>query len=70
MFNFATSFNQNISDWNTSSNTAMDRMFYGATAFDQNLSRWDVSNVTNFEKLSRCYFIRPRHKQLESRVLS
>jgi surface protein len=47
MFEAATIFNADISNWNTSSVTNMRRMFAGATAFNQDIGNWDVSNVTN-----------------------
>jgi len=42
-----TSFNSDISSWDTSSVTDMYRMFGGATAFNQDIGSWDTSSVTD-----------------------
>ena len=41
-----TSFNGDISSWDTSNVTDMKGMFSGATAFNQDIGSWDTSNVT------------------------
>ena len=49
-FEAATSFNQNISNWNTSAVTDMRYMFVGASAFNQPVGVWDVSSVTKMDE--------------------
>jgi len=53
VFEDATDFNGNISDWDTSSVLDMDDMFLSASAFNQDLSDWCVTNIatepTNFD---------------------
>lgn len=50
MFKGASSFNGDISNWNTGSNTSLFRTFNHATSFDQDISGWDVSQVTNMQE--------------------
>ena len=45
----STSFNGDISHWDTSDVTSIFAMFLGATSFNQDISNWDTSNVTNME---------------------
>ena len=45
MFADALTFNQNISNWNTSNVTNMNKMFFNARSFNQNLSKWNVKKI-------------------------
>ena len=42
-------FNEDISDWDTSSVITMEAMFCCAENFNQPIGKWDVSKVTNME---------------------
>ena len=51
MFSRATSFNDNINNWDVSNVTLMSNMFNGATAFNQPLDNWDVSSVIDMSNM-------------------
>ena len=40
-----------ISSWNVSKVTNMEKLFMGLTMFNENISKWDVSNVTNMSNM-------------------
>ena len=48
---YRSSFNNDISGWDTSSITNMSHMFLGASAFNQPLDNWNVSNVTDMSAM-------------------
>jgi hypothetical protein len=45
MFQYANTFNQDLSTWTVSKVTNIEEMFQDASSFHQNLSLWNVSNV-------------------------
>ncbi|MGB0899215.1 MAG: BspA family leucine-rich repeat surface protein [Psychrobium sp.] len=45
LFDRNTTFNQDISDWNTANVTTMSNMFSGATVFNQDIGSWNTSKV-------------------------
>jgi surface protein len=49
IFEGNSSFNRDISSWNTIAVTSMRYMFVGASAFNQPIGIWNVSNVTLME---------------------
>ena len=51
MFNLATSFNENIGNWNTSNVIDMGFMFNEAISFNKAIGNWDTSNVTNMQNM-------------------
>jgi surface protein len=51
MFQYAYTFNYNISSWDTSNVTTMNKMFKVAQAFNQSLNYWDVSSVTSMYEM-------------------
>ena len=51
MFQGATSFNQDLSDWDVSHITDMRNLFQGATSFNGDITGWDVSSVTDMSNM-------------------
>ncbi|MBC6426924.1 MAG: BspA family leucine-rich repeat surface protein [Ekhidna sp.] len=51
MFEEASAFNGDLSNWNTSSVTDMSYMFASASAFNGDLSNWNTSSVTDMSNM-------------------
>ena len=58
-------FNQNISSWDVSNVTDMQRMFWNSEQFNKDISFWDISSVTNMEGMFFGFFIQSRYFKLE-----
>ena len=52
MFYEATSFNQDLSSWDTSNIINMSSMFNGASSYNQDLSSWNVDNVNSCDSFN------------------
>jgi surface protein len=53
MFNYASLFNQDISNWKVGNVTDMREMFNNAPAFNRDISSWKVGNVTDMREMFR-----------------
>ena len=53
LFRDNSSFNSDISFWDTAAVNDMSEMFYGATSFNSDISSWDTSNVTDMGLMFR-----------------
>ncbi|NBC03123.1 MAG: BspA family leucine-rich repeat surface protein, partial [Bacteroidetes bacterium] len=51
LFEYTSTFNEDISHWDVSSVTNMIRMFGYAESFNQDIGSWDVSSVTNMTRM-------------------
>ena len=51
LFENVTSFNEDISSWDTSNVTTMSSMFRNTRAFNRNIGGWNVSNVLDMSKM-------------------
>ena len=58
MFAYATSFNGDISGWNTAKVTNMAFMFFRAVSFNQDIGGWNTAQVDEYARYVRfCHFL-------------
>ena len=51
MFMYASTFNQDLSQWNVANLINAQLTFSGATAFNSDIGAWDVGNVENMNHM-------------------
>lgn len=51
MFYRASSFNQNLNNFNTEAVRDMTLMFLGSSAFNQNINGWNTANVKRYSQM-------------------
>ena len=69
MFSGCSNFNCDLSDWDVSNVTNMERMFANCTKFKSDLSGWDVSKVIyNAEMFVSCPKMR-KNPQLQPKFI-
>ena len=67
-FGGKSTFNADISKWDTGKVSKMDQMFYQASAFNQDIGSWNTAQVTEYEIYVLFRFcVQPRHWELEHR---
>ena len=65
MFN-ASSFNQDVSSWNTAKVMDMNSMFLHASSFNQDISSWNTAAVTRTDSMfNNVVFAQPGHLLVE-----
>merc|ERR1711862_306823 len=51
MFDSATNFNSDLSEWNTEKSTNFKQTFQKSVNFNSNISKWNVRRVTTFDSM-------------------
>ena len=66
-FGAKSTFNGDISKWDTEKVTDMSAMFRDASAFNQDIGSWNTAQVTNMILCFISFCVQPRHWELEHR---
>ena len=64
-FGGKSTFNADISKWDTGKVTNMNQMFYQASAFNQDIGSWNTAQVTDMDLCFLRFCVQPRHWELE-----